>query len=245
MRPSAVKHFSKKCFTALPFYIELWYTEGYRSNLKSVRKKAAAARGEKQLFDLLINENDTEYGILKGDGRLFYVKVGNGGGLFGKDGAYIRIARGIWEKHGCSVLVASTPTVLTVKECMLLDGAFIEKHFPKTTEIYAFGHSKGGQMLGSYAYLSPKIRRVLALNAPLMINFHRTKEGIARFSGEQMTFLYGENDPSARYTALLNAFGSSSLAGFDCRVLPGADHGFDGMLEEFVSLPDRFLFRHS
>ena len=37
------------------------------------------------MFDLLMQENNTEYGVIRGNDRLFYVKVGNGGNVYGKE----------------------------------------------------------------------------------------------------------------------------------------------------------------
>lgn len=191
------------------------------------------------MFDMLIRENDTDYGILKGSGLLLYIKVGNGGEIYGSENRYLAIALESRAKYGCSVLVASNPTDLSVREAMARDSAFMDRQFPDVDVIYALGHSKGGQMLGSYAYTNPKIKRVLSVNAPLMINLHKTKEGILRFCGRRMTMVYGEKDQSVRYAPMLGAFVSAS---FGYEIVKNADHGFEGMNEEFVSLPGRYLF---
>ena len=191
------------------------------------------------MFDMLIHENDTDYGILTGSNLLLYIKVGNGGEIYGPENRYLAIALESRTKYGCSVLVASNPTDLSVREAMARDSAFIDKQFPDTEIIYAIGHSKGGQMLASYAYTNPKIKRVLSVNAPLMINLHKTKEGILRFCGRRMTMVYGEKDQSVRYAPMLGAVASAS---FGYEIVKNADHGFEGMNEEFCSLPRHYLF---
>ncbi|MBQ8398777.1 MAG: hypothetical protein IJX08_02290 [Clostridia bacterium] len=191
------------------------------------------------MFDVLITENNTEYGIINGNSHLLYIKVGNGGDIYGKENKYLRIAKQIRAEHGCSVLVSSNPIDLSIKDCMVLDSAFIDKYFKSTHELYAFGNSKGGQMLASYAYLNSKIKRVLSVNAPLMINLHKTKEGLAKFEGERLTMLYGGRDQSMRYLPFLNALLSE---GNSTTVIQNADHNFENMLEEFIDLPERYLF---
>ena len=184
-------------------------------------------------------EKNIEYGIIKGNGKLFYIKVGNGGSIYGYKDKYLSIAKQINAEFGFSVLVASNPVELAARDAMKYDSDFINKYFPNMDEIYAFGHSNGGQMLVSYAYLNPKIKKVLAVNVPLMINLHKTKEGISKFSGEQMTMLYGEKDPSFRYMEILK---TSLSPIFSYSAIKNADHNFENILEEFILLPKRFLF---
>ena len=192
------------------------------------------------MYDLSITENRIDYGILKGEDRLLYVKVGNGGDIYGRENKYLRIARQIRAHHGWSVLVASTPADLSAKDCMAYDTAFIQRRFENAADIYAFGNSKGGQMLLSYAYLNPRIKRVAAVNAPLMIDLHKTKAGLQRFEGDRITLIYGEKDQSAGYLPFLK-HGLPPK----CHLITVAmaDHNFSEMTEEFIGLPERYLFQ--
>lgn len=192
------------------------------------------------MYDLSITENRIDYGILKGEDRLLYIKVGNGGDIYGKEHKYLHIARQIRADHGWSVLVANTPVELSIKDCMAYDTAFIHRHFESAAEVYAFGNSKGGQMLLSYAYLNPRIKRVAAVNAPLMIDLHKTKAGLQKFEGEGITLIYGEKDPSASYLPFLK---HGLPPKCHLVTIPTADHNFSGMTEEFVGLPQKYLFR--
>ena len=84
-----------------------------------------------------------------------------------------------------------------------------------------------------------KIKSVLAVNAPLMINLHKTKAGIKNFEGDMIHMIYGEKDPSYPYVEILR---SSISPKFSYSTVKNADHKFTNMLEEFISLPERFLF---
>ncbi|MBR3996064.1 MAG: alpha/beta hydrolase [Clostridia bacterium] len=193
----------------------------------------------KRLFDVLIKENNIEYGVIKGNDKLLYIKVGNGGSIYGYANKYLSIAKQINGEYGLSILVASNPIELAIKESIKYDNDFIDRYFPNTKDIYAFGHSNGGQMLVSFAYLNPKIKKVLSVNVPLMINLHKTKEGISKFNGEHMTMIYGEKDPSFRYVEILDSSVSSK---FSYYTIKNANHHFENMLEEFILLPKQFLF---
>ena len=191
------------------------------------------------MFDKVAEKNGIEYGIVNGNDKLFFIKVGNGGGIYGYENKYLKIAERIHGKYGCSVLVSSNPIQISVRESVAHDFAFIEENFSDASEIAAFGNSQGGKMLVAYAYMCPKIKRVLAVNAPLMINLHKTKAGINNFEGDMIHMLYGENDPSYPYVEILR---TSLSPRFGYSTVKNADHKFTNMLEEFISLPERFLF---
>lgn len=191
------------------------------------------------MFDSVLTHNEIEYGIIKGDDTLFYIKVGNGGSIYGYENKYLEIAKQINTEYGCSILVANNPVHLSIKDSIELDFNFIKANFPDTKKVFAFGHSNGGQMLVSYAYSYPIIKKVLAVNVPLMINLHKTKEGITKFDQDKIYMVYGSRDPSYRYVEILN---SSITEKFKYIVIKNADHHFKNMLEEFIELPKQFLF---
>ena len=191
------------------------------------------------MFDSVLTQNKIEYGIIEGNATVFYVKVGNGGSIYGYENKYWEIAKQIHMEYGCSVLVASNPINLSIKDGIELDLKFIKERFPNANQILAFGHSNGGQMLVSYAYAYPIINKVLAVNVPLMINLHKTKEGISNFKQDKIYMVYGSRDPSYRYVEILN---SSVTEKFEYVVVENADHHFKNMLKEFMELPKRFLF---
>ena len=197
------------------------------------------ARVKKNMFDRVVENNTIEYGIINGDNRLFFVKVGNGGSIYGRDDRYLKMAERIHNAHGCSVLVSGDPVEIPIKDNIIFDLELISESFPDVVEITAFGHSKGGQMLVSYAYMYPMIRNVLAVNVPLMINLHKTKAGIKNFEGNKIHMIYGDRDPSFPYAGILD---SSLSSRFGYSIVKNADHNFENMSEEFISLPERFLF---
>ncbi|MBQ8404392.1 MAG: alpha/beta hydrolase [Clostridia bacterium] len=191
------------------------------------------------MFDKVVTKNGIEYGSIHGNNTLFFIKVGNGGSIYGDEDKYLRISQKIHSDYGCSVLVSGNPVEMHIKDAIVLDFEFIKENFPYIAEVNAFGHSNGGQMLVSYAYMYPIIKNVLAVNVPLMINLHKTKEGIEKFTGNKIHMIYGEKDPSFRYIKILD---SKLSLKFGYSTVENANHMFENMVDEFISLPERFLF---
>jgi hypothetical protein len=85
-----------------------------------------------------------------------------------------------------------------------------------------------------YSYLFPNIKKVLSSNPVLMMNYHKTQDGIKNFAG-YIKVVLGEHDHSA------------SLSGFidqicDVTILKGVDHEYRNNLETFINLPEQYLF---
>ncbi len=191
------------------------------------------------MFDNVVTKNKIEYGIIHGNNNLFFIKVGNGGDIYGYNNKYLKMSHQMHDEFDCSVLVSSNPVELNAKNSIMLDFDFIKENFKNIIEVNAFGHSNGGQMLISYAYMYPKIKNVLAVNVPLIVNLHKTKEGIKNFVGNKMHMVYGEKDPSFRYIEVLK---SSLSPKFSYSTIKNANHHFENMLEEFILLPKQFLY---
>ena len=87
-------------------------------------------------------------------------------------------------------------------------------------------------------------RPMLLINMPLMINFHKIKDALARAKAD-VTFVYGKEDPSHPYLPYLEqaAERTSHIGGRRIEVIEGADHNFGGHLEEFIAL-GRLLLPH-
>ena len=108
---------------------------------------------------------------------------------------YLEIANDAKEKIGCTVVVASNPVNIREHDNIKNDMEFINKYMNyDITEIFAFGHSNGGVILSNYSVEYELIKRVLIINAPLNINWHKIKEGLSS-SKAKVTCIYGNNDP--------------------------------------------------
>lgn len=180
-----------------------------------------------------------DYGIVEGNNIVVFIKAGQNGSLYGYQNKYIKMARRLKEKYGCSVICSSNP----FDGNNPLDNAMevIEDYAKKFEEykIYYLGYSNGALIGAWFGTKYPKIKRMALVNGPLMFNYHKTKEGALNFKGESMYFIYGDHDQSIGYTDLLKGIENDRIKLF---IENGQDHHFSKSDEEFQKIPDKYLF---
>ena len=177
-----------------------------------------------------------DYGIIKGNNTVFFIKAGQDGSMSGYENKYLSIAHNLNKKYGYTTICSSNP----FRQLNPLDQAMevIESYVQSPYQVYYMGQSCGALIGASVGYQYPQIKRMLLINGPMMINWHKTKAGATKFQGEKMVFIYGENDPSFKFVGLLDLVNNPAKS---VHIIPGADHNFVGMLEEFEKLPEQYL----
>lgn len=180
-----------------------------------------------------------DYGIVEGDNIIVFIKSGQNGSLYGYQNKYIKMARRLNEKYGCSVICSSNP----FDGNNPLDNAMevIDNYAKRFDDykIYYLGYSNGALIGAWFGTKYPKIERMALVNGPLMFNYHKTKEGALSFKGERLSFIYGEYDQSIRYIELLESIENNKIKVY---IEEGQDHHFSKSDEEFQSIPDKYLF---
>lgn len=167
--------------------------------------------------------------------------TGLGGDTKGYENKYVRLADEITAKSGFSVFVAGVPADVWSHPQDVFERAVscvTAKLSPE--KIYVMGSSAGASIAVWYSHLYPQIKKVLAVNAVLNLNYHRTREGIEKFAGEKMFVRTGGLDPCAVWINLLPQKQNLSV-----ELLKDIDHVFSGKTEEFISLPIKTLFEHN
>ncbi|MDD7417401.1 MAG: hypothetical protein SPI86_01085 [Treponemataceae bacterium] len=186
-------------------------------------------------------EKEIEYGIIDGNNIIVFIKAGLEGSCYGYENKYVRIGRMLNEKHGCSIIASSNP--LGYKTDFAAEMDFIKDYAKKQNfndyQVYFFGHSNGAALGIINAYQFAEIKKLVCINAPLMINPHLLLRGIKGFSGEKMTLVYGSHDASFDMLKLYSELESDKI---DFVRIHGADHNFTGCLDLFIELPGIFLF---
>lgn len=179
-----------------------------------------------------------DYGIINGDSTIVFIKAGQNGSLYGYKNKYIKMARRINEKYGCSVICSSNP----FDGKNPLDNAFeiIDDYAKKFDDykVYYLGFSNGALIGAWFGTKYNKIRRMCLVNGPLMYNWHNTKEGVLNSSCERINFVYGEMDQSVRYLPLLNNITNDKIKLYTLY----EDHHFSFNDDDFQTLPDKYLF---
>ena len=138
------------------------YPEGIPYDIRDVTKLPECNNGfryeKKEEFDIEIQSrlNDTtviDYGIMNGNSTIVFIKPGLDGSLYGYENKYVRMAKRINKKYGCSVICSSNPS----DEMNPLDNAFevIEEYAKKFSDykVYYLGYSNGA-LIGAWYGLS-------------------------------------------------------------------------------------------
>ena len=185
------------------------------------------------------NDEIIDYGIVEGNNIIVFIKAGQDGSLYGYQNKYIKMARRLNKKYGCSVICSSNPfdgnNPLANAMEIIEDYAKIFDNY----KIYYVGYSNGALIGAWFGVKYPKIKRMALVNGPLMYNFHKTKEGALSFNGDMISFIYGEYDQSIGYIDLLKNMENDKIKVF---VEKGQDHHFSKSEESFQEIPEKYLF---
>lgn len=166
------------------------------------------------------------------------ILTGRGGDTKGYENKYEKIAGAVTRKYGFSVVVAAVPENCWERSTEAFKEAFgsvLPLH--KDGDIYVMGSSAGASLAIWYAHLYPQIKRLLAVNPVLNLNFHRTRDGLEKFAGDKAFIICGELDPCVTWAQLL-----PEKDNLKKEILKDTDHVFSGRLSDFIALPERTLF---
>ena len=187
-------------------------------------------------FDYTLQIENIDYGFVKGDGKIVFIKVGLGGSCSGYENKYLTMAQGLRTKYSCSVIVASNPN--DGKDHFEADKQAIEQYVLEngihSPRLFFFGHSNGSIKGLALTEVGVAFEKMILVNMPLMINFHKTKAYLAAIPKTEIIAVYGELDPSFRYVPFL----SGKFQNLNVLKIPKADHNFAGMRTEFIDLSE-------
>ena len=187
-------------------------------------------------LDYTVMHNGIEYGIVRGGAEVVLVKTGLGTDRILPDSKYAVMARRLHEGGRRSVIVATNPHdggSHAESDRAMLERYVSEQGIEDPT-VFFFGNSNGCIKGLELAACGVAFWRMVLVNMPLMINFHRTKEYIARIPQTSILAVFGERDPSISYVPFLEG----RFENLRVLTVSGADHNFKGMADEFVGLSD-------
>jgi len=189
-------------------------------------------------FKYLVKGREVNIGIIDGNNTIVLIVPGQNTGIFGYEDRYLKLSKRINKKYGSTVVITSNPfqNENPIDELMYVINRYAERF--SDYKVYFFGFSKGANIGSHYATLESKITRMVLVNGPLMINPHKTREGILRFQGERMTFIYGSLDPSYDYSGLVNLETKDNIK---LVILDNINHNVENE-EVFLNLTDEALF---
>ena len=175
-----------------------------------------------------------DYGIIRGNNNILFIKAGQNGSKRGYKDKYLKIAKAINKKYGSTVICSSNSLddALEVIEKYVKDNSFNDY------EIYYMGISNGGFIGSCFGDKYPKIKKMLLVNTPLMYNFYKIKQGLNNFKG-QVVLIYGSLDQSISYVKLLDQIENKN---FKYVIIENQDHYFSKDTYDFQKLPFEYLY---
>lgn len=182
-----------------------------------------------------------EYGIIKGNNKILFIKPGQDGILTGYNDKYYNLAKYVNEKYGYTVVCSNNPYEAPYNP--LDDMSIVIEEYArnmkfKDYEVYYYGNSRGGMLGARYAHQYPYIKRLLLVNPPLFMNYHKMEKGILKFNGEKMFFIYGSLDPSYKFVGLLDIVKNTKIA---YKILENEDHNLSKGIYSLEYLVDNYL----
>ena len=180
-----------------------------------------------------------KYGCIYGNEKIVYIKAGLGGDYLGYENKYLKVAKRLHQKYGCSVISVSNPYIENVHMDIRYDIKIIRSFLQKKdcSELYFFGISNGCLKGIELAASGIPFQKMLLINMPLMINFHKTKRWIAEIPQTDIIAVYGNRDPSYSYVPFIDGITDN----LKTVIMPDADHNLAGKTDEFIALADELM----
>lgn len=193
------------------------------------------------IFDRIFFDSVIQYGIIKGNNKILFIKPGQDGSLVGYNDKYYNLAEYINKKYGYTVICSNNPYVKSynpLDDAVEVIEAYVKKMNYDNFEVYYLGNSCGGMLGARYAHLYPVIKKALLVNTPLFVSFHKINEGLLKFKGNKMVFVYGSLDPSCKFIGLLDLIENDRVSYI---VLEGEDHNLSSNIFSLEYLLDNYL----
>lgn len=197
-----------------------------------------------KILSITVDREKIHYGILFGNEKIVFIKVGTAGNIRGNQDKYLRMAHRLREKIGATVICASNGELTGDRplraDKFLIRNVITDLGF-EACEMYFVGTSDGGEHSLKLALQFPETAAFLGLNASWS-NMEEFLDGIQRLPEAKKTFVYGAKDSDfADIAPRLQSLIDDNLA---LVVLEGVDHEFSSKVDLFVTLID-LLFDHN
>lgn len=176
-------------------------------------------------------EVENKVGIIKGSSLCVLIKPESDDNFYGHKGRYIEIAGRINKEFGLTVCVSVKS--LDSEKSLFDEISVIRAICPFVEDFLFIGVSAGGLVGAQQAWMNYQVKKMLLINLPLMLNIHKTKEGLSKFDTENAMIVYGERDNSFRNIQLLKEGELSKIKLFS---VPDADRRFTGMAKELEEI---------
>ena len=191
-----------------------------------------------QILGTAVDGEKIKYGILFGNEKIVFIKVGADGNIRGYQDKYLRMAHRVHSRIGATVICASNPCISEPAHLKadkaLINKVIAERGF-ENHEMYFVGTSDGGYHSLLLTQQFPQTVKYLGINSSHK-GIEDFAERILRLSQVKKTLVYGRNDEDFdKDFPTMNALACDNL---EIVVLDGVDHYFTDKVDDFIALVD-------
>ncbi len=184
------------------------------------------------LFDNISEPEDrpgVEYAWIRRLGsQVVFMKLPRGATCYGGRNKYGLLARNVSFLQSASVFCAASPAT---EAFLQYDVQELTRDWNPSWMQYKFIGIGEGALWGlTHLYHEMPFRKMLLINMPLTHELGKTVELLSGVDRNKLCFVYGDADPSYRYTPLLRRLYAEVIT------VKGADHSFRGMTGKFADL---------
>jgi alpha/beta superfamily hydrolase len=185
-----------------------------------------------------VRTEEINYGILYGNEKIVFIKVGADGSIRGYQDKYLKMAHRIHKSLGATVICASNPEVEYDVQAVA-DKAMISKVAADCGftdyEVYFVGTSDGGYQNLLLAKEIPQTVKILGIN-PSLSSVQDFVEKVQALPHVQKIMVYGTRDDV--YDECVPALQGLECENLEILTVEGADHEFTDMVDAFIALID-------
>ena len=186
-----------------------------------------------------VGTEEIEYGILYGNEKIVFIKVGADGSIRGYQDKYLKMAHRVHERLGATVICASNNTEVDCADQVVADEAMIAKVAADCGfddfEVYFVGTSDGGYQNLLLAKEIPQTVKILGIN-PSLSSVQDFVEKVQALPHVQKIIVYGTKDDV--YDECVPELQALECENLEILTVEGADHEFTDMVDEFIALID-------
>ena len=190
-----------------------------------------------KIVSKIAEDQRIRYGIVYGNEKIVFIKVGADRTIRGHQDKYIQIARRVHARLGATVICASNPDVgYDAQEAA--DKAMIAKVAADCGfaeyEVHFVGTSDGGYQILRLAQQVAQTKKILGIN-PSLISKEDLTAQLQKLPQVEKCLIFGAKDEAVDCVPFLQQQACSNL---EIRIVEGANHEFKGMVDRFIELID-------
>ena len=191
-----------------------------------------------KILSATVDGEKIKYGILYGNEKIVFIKVGADGNIRGYQDKYLKMAHRVHARIGATVICASNPYIVEDKH-INADKTLIEKviadlgldHY----ELYFIGNSDGGDHSLKLSQQFPETVKFLGINSS-WTSIDDFLERIQSLPGVKKIFAYGAKDVD--FDFIVPRLKTLECSNLEIIVLDGIDHKFTDRIDDFIALID-------